>query len=176
MFGFAVRLRRKGPVKVVEKKSSTGAKLVAMGFLFTFFGAIFLFFEVVGKCHCKMDVIGGGMLSIGMFLLTTKCIADLCQSLMNSDDDSVDAETAADDLDDTYSTYSRDMTQSIDANLNQIFSLYKPMLISKEVSPANCDVKLQGKEQMKVFKCAPKLNTRQLRENTYNLPAVVVDT
>lgn len=177
MFAYAVRLRRKRPVKEARKETSFSGKVVAVGFMCTFFGSIFLFLELFGKCNCKLDVIGGSMLAFGLFVLTLKCLIDLCHDLWHDEEDAeVDVETAVDDVD-TVSMYSQSMEpDQVDCNLNETCSLHKPMLISREVSPVNSDIKLIGKEQFKVLPCVPKLNLKTIRESGYNLPAVVMDT
>ena len=111
------------------------------------------------------------MLVFGSVLLTFRCCADLCHTLCNADDD--DVQTSADDCE-TGSIGSDDVDPNYHST-DQIFSIYKPMLISRELSPANCDIKLNVKEEMRVITCYDKINCKLLKDG-YNLPAVVVDT
>ncbi|KAI1304928.1 hypothetical protein HDE_01638 [Halotydeus destructor] len=166
MFAFAVRLRRKrAPAAEVKKKDQSSTKLVILGVMCTFFGGIFFFFETVGKCSCKLDYIGGFMMTFGMVILTFKCIADLCHSLDDDEEDVEDMETGS-----IASSYLSNKEFG-----GEVYSIFKPVLISRELSPANSDLKLIGKQDIRVITCAGKINSKLLKEG-YNLPAIVVDT
>lgn len=175
MFAFAVRLRRKKqPEKEVVKKQATsnGVK-VGGGFLLLFFGSLFIFFELVGKCHCSGDIIGYIMAITGSTLIIFFCIKDLIQTIQDEDIE----ESGDQDIVDNESIGSSDCNHGSDiySDIGNCYDNFKPTLISRELSPINENVKLDNGKDVKIIPCLPKIHSRVLKTE-YELPTVVVDT
>lgn len=188
MFAFAVRLRRKDgaekPPPPPDPVTSDSGKLFILGFLLVFFGGIFLFFELYGKCHCKMDFIGYAMISLGSLLIGLKCVGGLVEGFREDRQerwDKEDLENGNQNNQNKAKGKTRSNSQIVAAiNLKNnngeigVFNLNRPIMISRELSPDNCDLQLIGKQTIRVINCHDKIDPSCLKLS-YNLPAVVVD-
>ena len=176
MFAFAVRLRRKKqPEKEVIKKSTSAGVYVGAGFLLLFFGSLFIFFELVGKCGCSGDYIGYGMVTFGSLMILFYCVKDLIQTIRDEDADE-DHDPEVDNESIVSSELNQDSSK-VGSNLeaNILSDMCKPTLISREVSPVNENVKLENGNDIKIIPCLPRIPSKVLRTK-YDLPTVVVDT
>lgn len=183
MFAFAVRLRRKNlpeePVVVVDSNKS--GKLAVFGVLSIFFGSIFLFFELYGKCSCKLDWVGYSMIGVGMIMVSVQCINGLIVDYRESnkeDGGNNDDQRSTSDIDEMERKIGLD-SKSLGLNEKEMmFNIYRPVLLSRQLSPVNSELKLIGKQTIRVIKCNEKINSKLVMEaNNYynNLPAVVID-
>lgn len=167
MFAFAVRLRRKKdslPRHVVKSEDSggQGAKYFFLGVILMIFGGIFLTFESVGRCNCKMDFIGYVMIGTGFAFSAVSCLRD-CP--VHEDDDQIEDVEQEEQI----SPLSPD--DLLRRASFQGTHLLKPTLLSREVSPANRHVRPK-KNTVVIIPCQTnKINSK----SSYNLPSVSVD-
>lgn len=165
MFAFAVRLRRKKdslPRRVKpEDSGGQGAKYFFLGVILMIFGGIFLIFESVGRCNCKMDFIGYVMLGTGFAISAVSCLRD-CP--IHEDDDQIED----DEREEQISPLSPD--DLLRRASSQGTHLLKPTLLSREVSLANQHIRAK-KNTVVMIPCQTKINSK----SSYNLPSVSVD-
>lgn len=166
---FALFRRRRKNAQVVPEKVKdpvSSAKYVGGAIGLLFFGCLFLFLELFGKCGCSVDIFGYFMVAVGMFTLMYQCVKDLLADI------AIDEEENGDD-DDRIST--------AETEINAVppetgADLFKAVLISHFVSPENEKVELKDGEVMKVVTVSAKLPqcVYKYHEAT-NLPSLVVE-
>lgn len=165
---FALFRRRRKNAQVVPEKVRdpvSSAKYVGGAFCLLFFGSIFLFLELFGKCGCSVDIFGYVMVTIGSFTLVYQCIKDLLADIP-SDEDDID--------DDGISTVETDINV---APPETGADLFKAVRMSQFVSPENEKVELKDREVMKVVTISAKLSPNVYKyHETINLPCLVVET
>lgn len=119
-----------------------------------------------------MDIIGFTMVAIGILLVTTMCIKDFVTTLKEEV-----AEDEDEDID--YDKESSDASSiDMEREAERIANLYKPVLISRDLSPVNQDAKVPMGKDIRVISCNPKIHPHFIRvhhSGNYNLPAVEVD-
>lgn len=91
MFGFLMnRRQRPEPDITVDEYQTT--KRVLMAFLAMFFGCLFLFLELYGKCGCSLDRFGYLFLTIGAIVLLFYCIKDILFGVVEDEEEEVQPE------------------------------------------------------------------------------------
>ena len=161
------RRRRKGAQVVPEKVRDpvSSAKYVGGAFCLLFFGSLFLFLELFGKCGCSVDILGYVMVAVGVSTLIYQCIKDLLADIPSEEDENDD-----------------DGISCVETEINTAppetgADLFKAVMVSQFVSPENEKVELKDRELMKVVTISAKLapNVYKFHETT-NLPSLVVET
>lgn len=165
---FALFRRRRKQAQVVPEKVRdpvSSAKYVGGAFCLLFFGSLFLFLELFGKCGCSVDIFGYIMVAIGLFTLIYQCVKDILADIPSDEDENDDdgqsvAETEIN-------------TDPPETGAD----LFKAVRVSQFVSPENEKVELKEREEMKVLTISAKLppNVHKYYD-TIILPSLVVET
>lgn len=168
---FALFRRRRKAAQVVPdqvRDPVSSAKYVGGAFCLVFFGSLFLFLELFGKCGCSGDIFGYIMVSIGTFTLIYQCIKDLAADISSDEED-------GNEDDDGLST------STVETEINTApetgADLFRHVMVSQFLSPENEKVELKDREVVKVVTISAKLppNVYKVHE-TINLPSRVVET
>ena len=190
MQGFLIKRRGHASAEESVDGSSVG-KQVAAAFAAVFFGSLFLFLELYGKCHCSLDLVGAGLLASGSAVLSYFCLKDL---MLSGTEDEETQEEGDGDSSSSWPAFvhsSRESGESrapllststtpsatlIPDSNNNASDIFKPLLLSPEVSAENREtLQLPVGQEVAFLATEAPLDPR-IRATRYNLPFVVVQT
>lgn len=165
---FALFRRRRKNAQVVPEKVKdpvSSAKYVGGGFCLLFFGCLFLFLELFGKCACSVDIFGYVMVTVGVFTLIYQCVKDLLADIASEEEENDD-----------------DGISTAETEINAVppetgADLFKAVMVSHFVSPENEKVELKDREVMKVVTISARIPQSVYKyHETMSLPSLVVET
>ena len=167
-----LRKRRRSSTKGGGEDENAIVKKVLGALAAMFFGSIFLFLELVGKCKCSADIPGYALLVSGTTVVLYFCIQDVYYNCDEEEDDIENRASIEEDYDKEKNNDEKSLTKQEDVtSSNHLHDICQPLLTSKNVSSLDKDNKQQSGEEIRIIMC-DHVADPSVTEDSYHFPTI----